>query len=226
MEWEFTIHNDLEGWPGHYGYSLNTYNVISNVIFLFGLDTDRQGDRWRFQRQGTNDQTNARYPEDGKCFVYASLEYEYVEVECSYDWGMGEYRARIAPDGLEADGEWYGLWITDLSNDETTWIGSLKFPLQEGTTAFLPPAAATSIGLYGASMPFRPIDLPRWHVSVGIPQGDGVRAIGASTRYPSDGYENALLNSNLRYDSVEERLHLVLGGATERITEAARIPFE
>ena len=227
MEWEFTIHNDAADWPGHYGYHLDTYNVISNVGFLFGLDTGWQGNELTFQRQGTSDKANAsRYPEDGECFAYASLEYEYVEVECSYGWGMGEYRARIAPDGLEADGEWYGLWITDLSNDETTWIGSLKFPLQEGTTAFLPRAASTNIGLYGASTPFRPIDLPQWHVSVGIPQGDGVRAIGASTRYPSDGYENALLNSNVRYDSIEERLHLVLGGATERLTDAAQILFE
>ncbi len=226
MEWEFTIHNDTADWPGHYGYSLNTYNVISNVGFLFGLDTDRWGNRLRFQRQVTSDRANARYSMDDECFAYASLEYDYVEVECSYDWGMGEYRARMAPDGLEADGEWYGLWITDLNNNETTWIGSLKFPLQEGTTAFFPPAASTSLGLYGASTPVRPIDLPQWHVSVGIPQGDGITAIGSSTRYPSDGYENALLNSNVRYDSSDERVHLVLGGATERITEAAQIPFE
>ena len=226
MEWEFTIHNDAADWPGHYGYSLNTYNVISSVGFLFGLDTDRRGNRLRFQRQGASDQANARYSADCECFAYASLEYEYVEVECSYDWGRGEYRARIAPDGQETDGEWYGLWITNLNNNETTWAGSLKFPLQEGTTAFFPRAASTNIGLYGASMPFRPIDLPQWHVSVGIPQGDGIAAIGGLTRYPSDGSENALLNSNVRYDSSEERVHLVLGGATERITDAAQILFE
>ena len=225
MEWEFTIHNDAADWPGHYGYSLNTYNVVSSAGFLFGLDTDRRGNRLRFQRQGTNDQANARYSADNECFAYASLEYDYVEVECSYDWGMGEYRARIAPDGLEDDGEWYGLWITDLGNDETTWIGSLKFPLQEGTTAIRPHTSA-SLGLYGASTAFRPIDLPQWHVSVGIPQGDGIAAIGALTRYPSDGTDNALLNSDARYDSSERRVHLVLGGTTERITDAAQLFFE
>ena len=225
MEWEFAIHKDVEDWTGHYGYSLNTFNVMSNIGFQLGLKTDWSGKWLTFERRGTSEKANARYPEGGECSAYASLEYDYVEVECSYEWGTGEYLARIAPDGLEDDGEWYGLWITDLGNDETTWIGSLKFPLQEGTTA-MSPRASTSLGLYGDSTTLRPIDLPQWHVSVGIPQGDGIAAIDGLTRYPSDGSANALLNSDARYDSFERRVHLVLGGATERITDAAELLFE
>ena len=139
----FTIHDDVTDWPGHYGYSLDMYNVISDVGFHFGLQTDGQGNRVIFQRQGTMDKADSRYSENDECDVYANVEYEYVEVECSYDWSPEEYRARIAPNGLEADGEWYGLWITDLSSDETTWIGSLKFPLEHGTTAVEPHSLMT-----------------------------------------------------------------------------------
>ena len=31
-----------------------------------------------------------------------------IGVRRSYDWAAGNYRVRIAPDGLDLDGEWFG----------------------------------------------------------------------------------------------------------------------
>ena len=83
---------------------------------------------------------------------------------------------RMAPDGVEEDGEWFSLWITDLESAKETWIGSLKFPLQDGEARMMPRASAT-IELYGSEW-VRPVDVPVWHVSVGRPLGDGVPATG------------------------------------------------
>ena len=89
-----------------------------------------------------------------------------------------------SPPTVEDDGERFGLWITDLSDDETTWIGSLKFPLQDGAAIMKPHASAT-IELYGIG-PVRPVEIPMWHVSVGRPTGDGVPATPFSPR--TDGH--------------------------------------
>ena len=43
-----------------------------------------------------------------------------------YDWGAGDYRVRFAPDGSDDEGEWFGLWITDQADGETTWVGSMS----------------------------------------------------------------------------------------------------
>ena len=106
-------------------------------------------------------------------------EGDFIGVRRSYDWGAGEYRVRIAPDGLEGAGEWFSLWITDLDAGETTWIGSLKFPLQDGE-AKMGKHASSTIELYGIG-PVQPIDIPTWHVSVRRPTGDGVPATWGST---------------------------------------------
>ena len=109
---------------------------------------------------------NARFSEADGWNKSAGHEGDFIGVRHPYDWGAGDYRVRIAPDGpVEDDGEWFSLWITDLSKDETTWIGSLKFPLQNGEAKMKPHSSAT-IELYGIG-PVQPIDIPLWHVSVG-----------------------------------------------------------
>ena len=155
----------------------------------------------------------------------AGHEGDFIGVRRSYRWGAGNYRVRIAPDGLESDGEWFGLWITDLDTNETTWIGSLKFPLLNGTANIKPYSSAT-IEIYGIPR-FRPIDIPQWHVSVKRPLGDNIQSEWGFTSYPFDDSDNALFNSDVRYDHSEDRAHLLIGGTTERTTPpSGRIDFK
>lgn len=217
---DFTIHNDVGDWSDEHGYYLILMqNDISGVGFYYGLQTDiwpARGKGVIFSRWGTRDLANAKWNETEGWTESAGHEGDFIGVRRSYDWGAGNYRIRIGPDGLDPDGEWFGLWITDLGSDETTWIGSMKFPRHDGTASFRPHASAT-IELYG-NLRIRPIDIPQWRVTVEPPVGDGVTASWGSTSYPYDGSDNALMNSDVRYDPVAGGAHLLVGGATERKT--------
>ena len=223
---DFTIHNDVGDWSDEHGYYLILLqNQISGVGFYFGVQTDAngRGKALIYSRWATRDLANARYSESDGWTQSSGHEGDFIGVRRNYDWGAGDYRVRIADDGLEEDGEWFGLWITDLNADETTWIGSLKFPLADGGARIQPYSNAT-IELYG-NPGIRPIDIPRWHVSVSRPSGDGKRSEWGSTRYPYDDSENALFNSDVKYDPLEQRAHLVIGGLTERDTPEQVIDF-
>ena len=224
---DFTIHNDVGDWSDEHGYYLILIqNEISGAGFYFGVQTDVQG-RGKgviFSRWGTRDLANAKWDETHGWTQSSGHEGDFIGVRRYYNWGQGDYRVRIAPEGRDADGEWFGLWITDLTTYETTWIGSLKFPLLNGTATFGPYSSAT-IELYGYPQ-IRPIDIPQWHVSVKPPMGDGATATWGFTRYPFDDSENALPNSDVRYDPSDGAAHLILGGTTERKTPAVgRIDF-
>ena len=187
--------------------------------FYFGVQTDanRRGKALIYSRWGTRDLANARYAETDGWTESSGHEGDFIGVRRLYNWGAGDYRVRIAPDGLDSDGEWFGLWITDLDTDTITWIGSLKFPLLDGTTR-IAPRSYTTIEIYGVA-PIRPIDIPQWHVSVQRPLGDNVPSTRGYTGY-SGVTGRRLQNSDVRYDPSAEVVHLRVGGETV-LTNAA-----
>ena len=215
---EFTIHNDVGDWSGDFGYHLILLrNTISGTNFQFGLEAHDNGREKGF----IFGRWSVRQPEKTES---PGLKVEALEMKRSYDWGAGDYRVRIAPDGLEGDGEWFSFWVTDLERGETTRLGSFKFPLQDGD-AFMAPHASATIELYGKG-PSRPVDIPEWHVSVRRPWGDGVPATWGSTSYPFGDPVNVLPSSDVRYDRQEERVHLKVGGTTERKNAPERTSIE
>ena len=224
---EFTIHNDVGNWSDQHGYYLILMqNSLSDEGFYYGLQTNAQG-RGKaliYSRWGTRDLVNARFSEEGGWTQSAGHEGDFIGVRRLYDWGAGDYRIRIAPDGLDPDGEWFGLWITDLGTDVTTWIGSLKFPPINGTATFKPYSSAT-IELYGIG-PIAPIDIALWHVSVKRPLGDDVPAGLGLTHYPFDDSNNALVNSVVWYGPSDQQVHFLVGSDKERKTAPGRIQFE
>ncbi len=233
---EFSIHNDVEPMGGGYGYYLMLgHSRISSVLFYFGLQTDVKypevalsyGKGLIFSRWDTRDLANARSaPEDGWT-ESSGHEGDFIGVRRSYAWGPGDYRVRLAPDETapkDSDGVWFGVWITDLSTDETTWIGSLKFPLQDGKAVIQTPVYST-MELY-AEIPgsrIRPIDIPTWHVSIQRPIGDGVTAHWGRTGYSA--LKGEIMNSDIRYDVTNDIVHIQAGGATERRTEPGNVEF-
>ena len=56
--------------------------------------------------------------------------------------------------------------------------------------------------------------------------GDVVPATWGFTNYQFDESENALFNSDARYDAQKERTRLVVGGTTERRHRPERVRFE
>lgn len=236
LVFEFTIHNDMQPMGGGFGYYLMLcHSNISGVNFYFGVQTDVKypevalsyGKGLIFSRWETRDLAYARYaPEDGWT-ESSGHEGDFIGVRRSYAWEPGDYRVRLAPDEAapqDPDGAWFGVWITDLSTNETTWIGSLKFPLQDGKATIETPVYST-MELYAEVLgsQIRPIDIPRWYVTMQRPVGDGVTAHWGRTGYSQ--LKGEITNSDIRYDVTNDIVHIKAGGATERRTEPGNVEF-
>ena len=217
---DFTVHNDVGDFSDKHGlYLMVGHSNISDTLFYFGVQTDanRRGKAVIFSRWETDDLANARWDETDGWHELGKHEGGFLGVRRTYDWGAGDYRIRIGPDGLDSDGEWFGLWITDLDTGDTTWVGSLKFPLLDGD-AKIKPNSYSTLEIYG-NEPIRPIDIPQWYVSIKRPVGDNVPSVRGLPGYGLTA-DSAIRNSEVRYDSDEDIVHFQVGGTTERKTPA------
>ena len=123
--------------------------------FAFGLRTDvdkpdtdgSQGKGIIFNRWGTADTSSySRTTGDGWTEP-GNFGGPFISVRRTYDWGQGNYSVRIAQDGEDdADGRWFGMWITDKSTGVETKMGSLKFPLSDGAQ----PTISARSDVYGS----------------------------------------------------------------------------
>ena len=155
LRFPFTIWNDVE--PQHDSglYFMLCNAWVEDEVVYFGLQSNVQdgspphgwmGKGLIFSRWGTRDLANART--DG--FTQSSgHEGDFIGVRRLYEWGAGDYEVRFAPDGEDPEGRWFGLWITDLEDGTTTWIGSLRFPLGSRVEA---PTYST-VEIYGLADP-------------------------------------------------------------------------
>ena len=178
-----------------------------------------------FSRWETRDLANVRVAEDGWS-QSSGHEGDFVGVRKAYRWGASEYGVRIAPDGEDDEGRWFGLWITDKATGETTWCGSLRFPYKDGE-ALLGNIHVSVAELYGDPVSIKPIDIPEWYVSIQKPMADGGRrpadAYISYTNY--DGRPSAP-NTNVEYDRKEGSMHIHTGSATQRTTEEGWISLD
>ena len=195
LEVTFAIHNDVGIMPRGNGiYLMLGAGAIADTTFYFGLQSNAytgtppysgRGKALIFSRWGTRDLELARIPADGWT-QSSGHEGDFIGVRRPYAWGPGDYVVRLAPDGkADPDGQWYGLWITDLSTDEDTWVGSMWFPQEDGT-ARIGRTVYSTVEVYGGA-PMRPIDIPEWGVSIDLPRGDGVPARWGNTGYDTFG---------------------------------------
>ena len=231
LEVEFTIHNDPGDFSNRHGlYLMVCQGSISGRAFYFGLQTNvqdvtsgrRRGKGLIFSRWDERNLSFAKVAGNEDGWAQSSgHEGNFIGVRRSYDWTAGDYRMRLAPDGKDDDGEWYGVWITDLATDITTWAGSLKFPLVNGTTVVSAPTY-TTLEIYGN--PIRPIDIPEWHVSVQRPIGNGIRSTWGNSGY--SGFMREIHNSDVQYDPETDSMHFRVGGATERVGSTQLIQFQ
>ena len=229
---DFTIQNDVELGGGNGLYLMLAFGQVSGIDFYLGLQTNVKAPQFPlgrgkgliFSRWGTRELANARVAETDGWAQSSGHEGDFIGIRRPYDWSAGDYRVRLAPDessGPEPDGVWLGLWITDLASNVTTWIGSLKFPLLDGKPA-IGPSLYSTIEIYGRRI--RPIDIPRWHVSIAPPVLDGVRSSGGITSYAQ--FWGALSNADIRYDAPAGVVDIKAGGTTERRTRAGVVRFE
>ena len=229
LEIAFTIHNDPEGLPDGNGlYFMTCYGKIAGTSFYFGLQKDyfgiqeHRGKRAIFSRWDTRDLNLARFPAEDGWAQSSGHEGDFIGVLRLLAWGPGDYVARLGPDGSDADGEWYGLWITDVSTEVSTWIGSLWFPKKDGSVR-IGGSVYSTLEVYGFPA-FRPIDIPEWHVTVGRPAGDGQPARRGDAGYSMFGKD--VPNSDIRYNREQDAVDIRVGGLTERTTAPWDIWFD
>ena len=229
---DFTIHNDPGNFSDSHGlYLMVCFGRISNHNFYFGLQTNvydpnqrrRRGKGLIFSRWGERDLSLAKVAGEDEGWSQSSgHEGDFIGVRRSYDWSMGDYRMRLAPDGQDRDGVWYGVWITDMSTDDTTWAGSLKFPLIGGGATVKPPVYST-LEIYGRPL-IRPIDIPKWHVSMKQPMGDRIKARRANLGY--SGVVGAQMpNADVQHNRETGDVHFRVGSTTERVGTASWLEF-
>ena len=231
LTFDFTVHNDPGDFSDEYGlYLMLCYGDIANTGFYFGLQTnafghpDESGRKALiFSRWETRDLANARVADSGKGWTQSSgHEGDFIGVRRAYNWGAGEYRVNMAPHGADPDGEWFGVWITDKATYETTWIGSLKFPYENGRAA-IRASVYTTLEIYGGKQ-IEAFRIPAWHVSLRRPLGDGIESESFVSGYA--GIWGELENSEVRYDRADGEVHLMAGGDTERRTPAQTAFFD
>ena len=229
IDFDFTIHNniDADDLRPHYGlYLMLDSSAISGTWYYFGIQTDVSGPQNRgrgkgliFSRWETRDLANVKVA-DGGWSTSSGNEGDFVGVRKPYHWGAGDYRVRIAADGEDEDGKWFGLWITDKATGETTWCGSLRFPYKNGK-ASLDNAHVSVAEIYGDPVSIKPIDIPEWHITMQKPMADGSRQpTDAHISYTNwDGVSASAPNTDIIYDKADSAIHIYVGGATERTTK-------
>jgi len=169
---DIEIHNDIALAGDNGIYLIACQGSVGSTGYYFGLQTDVQdpntflgrGKGLIFSRWKTRDLENARVPDDG--FTQSSgHEGDFIGVRRDYDWSDGQYRLRLAQDGDDDGvGRWYGLWITDLSTNVETWIGSLRFQHNAGNPQLVTPECYNAVEVYGR--PIAPKDIPYWKVTL------------------------------------------------------------
>ena len=227
---DFTIHKNLNSSPpGKSGfYMMLGFSKFRGTNFYFGVQTDvlNPNPPWPpsekgliFSRWKTRDLSNAKVA-DGGWSQSAGYEGDFIGVRFPYEWGEGNYSARIGPeDGADGEDGWYGMWFTDLSTGVTTWAGSLKFPPPDDS----PPSSVwvySNMEIYGGPE-IKPVDIPEWHVSLKRPLLNGVKAPRAAVRY--NVLKKEVPNSDASYNETDDSMHFRAGGFTNRTTRAGRI---
>ena len=226
-----TIHNNPESFVGRNGIYLMVFSGrISGHIVYFGFQTDMHlpgtrrtaGKGVIFSRWGTRDLDNVRLAQNG--FSESSgHEGDFIGARKGYNWRDGHYSLRLAPDGTDPDGEWFGLWVTESRSGNTTWMGSLKFPYVDNEQrATIYPQAYSAIEVYGDPQ-IRPIDIPELRVNVDLPRADGQSATRGLTAYST--FHGEILNSEARFDHATGSVFLQAGGLTQRLTPERFVYF-
>ena len=240
IDFEFTIHNDIDVdvlHPDHGLYLMLDNGSVSGTSYYFGLQIDHG--EWLdhdlfglghsraciFSRWETRDLDNVQVPENGY-FESAGYEGDFVSVRRQYPWGPGDYHARIAADGEDDEGRWFGLWITEKATGETTWCGSLRFPYKDGE-ALLENIHGSVAEIYGGPVGIKPIDIPEWYITIQKPMADGSRQPAeAHISYTNHDGRPSVPNTSVEYDSKEGSIHIYVGGATQRTTEEGWISLD
>ena len=234
IEMDFNILSD----PGHFSEDhalvlVLGWGHISGQRFAFGLHTDvdqpgtdgTQGKGIIFNRWGTADTSaNSRTTGDGWTET-GNFGGPFISLRRTFDWSTGNYSVRMAKDGDDdADGRWFGMWITDKSTGVGTKMGSVKFPLSGGNQPLIQARSdvfGSLIAITGESS-INPSTIPVVEVAIGLPDdSEGDPPNEATVNYSLLG--RGMTNANVRYEADTGKIIMRAGGSTRKATAAGTI---
>ena len=227
---DFTIRED----PGHFSedHALVMafgWSSIGDIKVGFGIRTDlddpdtdgSEGKGIVFNRWDTHDKTLANPTDDG-WVVTGTILGDFISIRKPYDWGVGDYTVRIAHDGSQndADGRWFGMWITDSGGVET-YMGSLKFPFDDGENPKFNPRGDlyhSMLAILGAGV-IEPHEIPVFEIALSPPdEGSSIDPPKRVTAVYSQ-FNHVMTNSNITHDREDNLVIMRAGGTTLRTTD-------
>ena len=202
----FTIHNEpvnLDNTLNKDGLYYQFYQGILNdtIGFYYGIQTsvmkpngiNKKG--IIFSRWKTRDTLNYKVA-NGGWGQSAGYEGDFIGVRINYEWGVGTYNIELKKDSSEKIGDWYGLWITNLSNKQSTYCGSIRFETSSRSSG-IKNNGITWTELYTKADIKTP--LPKWHVSIDEALADNTPPLSVTSDYNKNtfvGFSNIYTTNN------------------------------
>lgn len=171
---EFTIHKNptnadgsinedglyYQFYQGQLNDDIGFYYGIQNFVYNPNGGIPQKG--IIFSRWGTRDINNYKLAPSG-FGQSAGYEGDFIGVRLNYEWTIGTYIIELKLDNSDTIGDWYGLYITKKSTNETTYVGSIRF--EKGLKSNgIKTGGITWTELYFKKNMQTP--LPNWHISV------------------------------------------------------------
>ena len=209
---QFTIYNDLLTKDGLY---LQMYQgEINGVGFYFGLQTrvgkpneGLAGKGIIFSRWETQDLSNSKVVENGWTEA-GGYEGNFISIRKSYNWINHTYSCKIKYIESDNEGDWYGVWIKDLDNNNLDYLGSLRFPKVTNDMG-IKNGGGTWTEIYYKEKDKSPF--PDWHVSINEIYGVNFEN---KRYYPKSATlicSEKFQNINIIYDENTQKFHFYSG---------------
>ena len=226
----FTIHElpSLEnGKEFDGGLYWNFYQEVinDNIGFYFGLQTkvnlDPDGVLSKgiiFSRWETRDVSNYRLVNGGWA-ESSGHEGDFIGIRKEYEWGVGTYEIELKLVETDEIGDWYGLFIKNISSEDYTYIGSIRF--DHGSNEGILSGAGSWTEIYDSGST---LEFPRWHVSIDdVKINNDEQPIRISSRYFEEVWQSNQLDNHTNIFSPDgKEVHFLMGPFVKRYHQSSR----
>lgn len=224
---QFTIYNEptnQDGSPNEDGLYYQFYQGVINddIGFYYGIQTyvyNPNGNLPKrgiiFSRWGTRDVQNYKTAPGG-FGQSAGYEGNFIGVRLNYEWGKGTYNIELKLESTDSIGDWYGLYITKISSQKTTYAGSIRF--EKGVKSQgIKNGGITWTELYFKKNQLTP--LPKWHVSIDKILADDTEPKSVYIDYNSDKFVSF---TNI-FTSNNKDVHFLMGPKVLKVNPKGKL---
>ena len=235
LSFDITMHVDPGDQVGEY---LSPYNgSIDGHQIYFGIQSDVYqpdvggvGKGAIFSTWWTFDAADTR-PESDGFIQLGTHEGRFVGVRRTYDWGVGDYRLSVERADHDGDGDWFAMSIQPIGpvveagvrpspSGEASPLGALRFRRADpDRPATIAPGGPAFLEIYSHADTYA--DIADWSLDL-MAYGDGRRAIGARSEYPSFPHAE-VPNADVAFVPERDRVAMAFGRTVARVHPPATL---